>query len=48
MLIPYVTAYLLHYFYNSKTRGDQKKLTSGLESVSKNLLKNIKKRIFLT
>ena len=27
MLIPYFTAYLIYYFYNSKTRGDSQKLS---------------------
>ena len=40
-LIPYFTAHLINYFYNSKTRGDSKKRTSDLESASKyTLLKN--------
>ena len=35
-LIPYYTAYLIHYFYNSKARGDRNKRTSDSDSVSKN------------
>ena len=35
MLISYFTAYLIHYFYNSKTRGDRQKRTSDSESKSK-------------
>ena len=34
----YFTAYLTHYFYSSKTKGDRKKQTSDSESVSKNTL----------
>ena len=43
-LIPYFTAYNIHYFYNSKPRGDRKKKrTSDSESASKNtLVKQIK------
>ena len=32
MLIPYSTTYLIHYFYNSKTRGDRQKRTSDFVS----------------
>ena len=36
MLILYFSANLIHYFYNSKTRGDRKKRTPDSESLSKN------------
>ena len=38
-LIPCITAYLIHYFYISKTRDDCKKRNSNSESASKNTLK---------
>ena len=36
-LISYFTTYLIHYSYNSKTRGDRQKRTSDSESTSKNI-----------
>ena len=38
-LTPYFTAYLVNYFYNSKTRDDRIKWTSHSESMSKNTFK---------
>ena len=45
-LIPYFTAYLIHDFYISKTKGDCKKLTSDSQSASKNTAKKIRKGFF--
>ena len=45
-LIPYFTAYIIQYFYNSKTTGDRQKPIADLESPSKirrlKLIKNNK------
>ena len=38
MLIPYFTAYLIHYYYILKTKYDCQKPTVDLESTSKNTL----------
>ena len=42
-LIPYFTAYLIHYFHNSKAWGDNKIRISDSESASKNTLINYSK-----
>ena len=41
--IPYFTAYLIHYFCNSKISADRKKGTSDSESASKNTLNKTSK-----
>ena len=35
-LIPYFTAYVIHYYYYLRKRGDRLKLISASESASKN------------
>ena len=39
--LPYFTASLIQYFYNSETRDERKKRTSHSESASTNALKKI-------
>ena len=39
-------AYLIHYFYNSKNKGEQQKLTSDSYSTSKNTENKRKKTFF--